>query len=173
VTNTAGQTTFARSTGNFDLAYAGGPNTVAVTNGTLNLAVAQGSNVQAQAGNLAENSDTGNVAFVIANESAGLPDDVFAGGATSPGVGNVAINIGGTRSALGTTFVEAVGSGNLATNLGGTGNAVQAGSTGLPATLSNAFAIGGTNNEVFAGPGPFNVAGVVNQTNANAVNNIH
>ena len=47
VTNTGTQFTIAQSTGNFDFAYAGGPNTLADANGTLGLAVAQGSNLRA------------------------------------------------------------------------------------------------------------------------------
>jgi hypothetical protein len=41
-----------------------------------------------------------------------------------------------------------------------------------PSTLSTAFGIGGTNNLVSAGPGPFNVAGEINQTGGTFINNI-
>ena len=74
---------------------------------------------------------------------------------------------------VGWRFVEAFGSGNLATAVGGTGYQVFAGFPGSPSTLSNAFALGGTNNVVEASPGPFNVAGVVNQTGQSVKNNIH
>jgi hypothetical protein len=67
----------------------------------------------------------------------------------------------------------AIGTGNLATNLGGTGNDVLAGNFVTSSTLSTAFNVGGTNNKVLAGPGPFNVAGLVNQTGKTVTNNIH
>jgi hypothetical protein len=143
VTNTGTQVTDAEASGPFDFAYAGGPNTFASARGTLGVAVAQGKNVFATAG--ASSTDVGNAAFNIANEPVLGGNFVVAGG----------------------------GNGNLATTVGGTGNGVFAGYVGSPSTLSTAFAIGGTNNAVIATPGPFNVAGLVNQTSKGVLNNIH
>ncbi len=78
-----------------------------------------------------------------------------------------------TSSATNATFVQAVGKGNFATTVGGAGNQVSAGTTLTPATLSNAFAFGGNDNSVLAGPGPFNVAGLINQSGKTVTNNIH
>ena len=168
VTNTGTQVTQASSTGPFDFAYAGGPNTFASANGTAGVAVAQGSNVFAQAGT--SSSDVGNAAFNIANEpTSPIFNQAVAGG----GNGNLAANLGGTTSATNVNTVEAFGNGNIATTVGGTGNQVFAGFPGSPSTLSNAFAFGGTNNTVEATPGPFNVAGLVNQSGKSVLNNIH
>jgi len=166
LTNTGTQSTQAFAKGNFSLAYAGGPNTLAATNGTLNVAVAQGSNVLAQAGNLAQNGDTANVAINIANEPASsFGNSVFAGGGpTKAGIGNVALNLGGTGSATRPNEVFAIGTGNLGAQVLGSGNLVFVGGAISPATLSSAFAFGGTNNNVNAGPGPSAIAGEINQT---------
>jgi hypothetical protein len=168
VTNTGTQFTVAQSTGPFDFAYAGGPGSEAFANGTLGVAVAQGSNVLAEGG--INSTDVGNAAFNIANETAPFGNNVVEAGG---GNGNVAANLGGTTSATIDNAVGAFGSGNLATTVGGTGNTVAAGFVGSPSTLSTAFAIGGTNNIVVATPGPFNVAGLVNQTGKSVTNNIH
>jgi hypothetical protein len=176
VTNTGTQATAAASVGNFDFAYAGGPNTQALAQGTLGLAVAQGSNVYAQAGT--SSTDVGNAAFNIANDPSffGFGNQVVAGGGLGGGgVGNVAANLGGIGdvSTLHSNYVQAIGSGNFATTVGGTGDQVFVGFGGGPSTLSTAFNVGGADNLVEAGPGPFNVAGLVNATGQTVVNNIH
>ena len=191
VTNTGSQFTAAIATGNFNFAYAGGPNVFAAAGappspflpgpggGTLNVAIAQGSNVIADAGSANLNgTDVGNVAINIANDSSPGRNSVSAGGfslvSPQPGIGNVAVNIGGVSNASRGNNVTAFGQGNLATNLGGTGNFIAAGNPfnfGLPpgtpttpAAFSTAFGIGGSNNTVVAAPGPFNVAGEINHT---------
>jgi hypothetical protein len=58
-----------------------------------------------------------------------------------------------------------MGNGNTATTIGGTGNQVFA-----QGTSNTAFGLGGTNNIVGAGPGPFNVAGEINQTGQSVFN---
>jgi hypothetical protein len=158
----------ADASGPLDFAYAGGPNTEAVTAGTLGVAVAQGSGVAAIGGT--SSSDLGNVAVNIANEPTGNPlnNVVFASG-----TGNAAFNLGRTSSLAQTAVVEAIGKGNFASNLGGAGNAVFAGKFANSSTLSTAFNVGGANNTVTAGPGPFNIAGLVNQTGKTVTNNIH
>jgi hypothetical protein len=127
----------------------------------------QGSNVFAEAGT--SSSDIGNAAFNIANDPAPFSNNVVEAGG---GAGNVAANLGKTASATQPNDVVAFGSGNLATTVSGTGYEVFAGFPGT-SKLSNAFTFGGTNNVVQAGPGPFNVAGLVNQTGKSVINNIH
>jgi len=192
-TNTGTQFTSAVSIGTANLAYAGGPNVAAFAGtspgilpgpggGSFNVAIAQGSNVLAAAGSGNLNgTDVGNVAINIADDPTGMfgQNNVRAGGfslvSPQPGVGNIAVNIGGTAGPLANgNTVTAFGQGNLATNLGGTGNFIAAGNPfafGLPpgtpttpATFSTAFGIGGSNNTVVAAPGPFNVAGEINHT---------
>lgn len=165
---TNGPTDFteASSTGNFDFAYAQGPNTVAASYGTAALAVAAGSNNVAEAGN--STSDVGNVAINLSNNTNGFPatDVVDAGGNSvlgQSGSGNIAANLGGVPTYVSgpvgpnnnPLLVEAIGKGNAAFNVLGNGNTVEAGSLG---TTSSTYGIGfnpgtSTGALAFSGPG--------------------
>jgi hypothetical protein len=74
---------------------------------------------------------------------------------------------------VGWHFVEAFGNGNLATTVGGHR---KRGYRGLPRVAVDAeqrVYPRGADNQVVATPGPFNVAGVVNQPGKSMLNNIH
>lgn len=152
----------AVSDGNFNLSYANGENAEAYTQGNLNLAVAQGKYAFARAGDT--KSDTGNVAMTVGDYSVAYAD---SGGGSTPGIGNLALNLFGKGTGLGAgqqTAVLAQGIGNRAINVGGENNGVVAGgilngatnlggkgnSVGAYDALNNALQVGGDGNLVLA-----------------------
>jgi len=170
ITNGVTDTTVASSKGALSLAYAGGKNTQATTVGNLNVAVVQG---QATANGFPVTAfagvtpgDIGNIAINIGTRTGSNFNSAVAAG-----TGNIAVNIGNETGA-GFENAQAYGTGNSAFNIGDN-NIVFAGDSGSPATFSSAFNVGGSNNTVHAGPGPFNIAGLINQTGKNVLNNIH
>jgi hypothetical protein len=109
-------------------------------------------------------------------------DGAIASGLTNTGtqttqaqsVGNYAGGPDTAAFSTGTLGV-AVAQGSNVDAIGGfAGNLVFAGvAGGTPATQSTAFAIGANENRVNAGPGPGNVAGLVNAMGQKVKNNIH
>jgi hypothetical protein len=177
----------ADAKGALNLSIAFGAKAVASTTGTLNTALAVGDDTLSVAGHAS--NDVFNLAVDITPDKGPSEASAGSGAGFGPGVGNVAINLAGPNTVVGsagqfnrainvngaTNVVAATGSLNRASNIGGSNNYVfaSAGTSKSPG-LSSAFNRWGNNNVVRAGTvgspesgGPFAIAGTVGVSNRN------
>ena len=161
----------ATATGLFGAAFAIGSTAQALTSGNFTFATAVGTEAIASAGGLfgvaAHISKNGfseadgllNIAIDVSPANTG-PDEI----SSAKGVGNIGVNLFGKATATGQNATFAGGYFNIATNFLGTNSRVLAGTT-TKSFWNVAFNALGSGNNVTAGPGPFAVAGALNQHN--------